>query len=212
MIHITAEATSAVTAKQALEPLVRSLTSIPRSEGEGGSADDVANMKGAGKPLLLWEIYFTKEASSVSDGVAATIPHGLVLSSAKGEGDVHFEAATQDAERMFRAVLPNEDFLPPAPNPEDIVWEGGQEEDDAGGAGEAGEAGSAVESRVENRVAAVEVEAAALKEEVAAVCARARVAAVSVSTTEIMLELEALALRIGSLSSRASLVGGESFA
>eukprot|EP00729_Bicosta_minor_P002547 gene2547-28811_t len=209
VVHITAEASAGVTAKQALEPLVRSLTTPSEAQvgGDGGggsagaadesSSDGDGNVKGAGKPLLLWEIYFAKDASSLSDDVAAAIPHGLVLSSAKGEGDVHFEKATQDAKRMFHAILPDEEFLPAAPNPEDIVWEGGAAEEE-----EAAEApsGDSSASAAESRVAAAETGSAGLRAEIAALSARARVAAVAVSTAEVAAELNALQQRVEALA------------
>jgi hypothetical protein len=110
-------------------------------------------------------MYFTKEASMLGgDGAAAAaVPHGLIVAEAKGEGDVHFEEATVDAQRMFKQICPDEEFLPKAPNPEDIVWDG---DDDADGA--ANIDGATAPGSEEGRVAAVEAETTALAAEVAA--------------------------------------------
>ena len=39
-----------------------------------------------------------------------------------GLTDLHFQNCVSEAERLYAEICPTEAFLPPAPNPEDVVW------------------------------------------------------------------------------------------
>jgi hypothetical protein len=64
----------------------------------------------------------TAETQAAGSGL-----EGLFLASAGGDGDVHFERAVEEGTRLFKMLCPTAEFLPAAPNPEDIVWDDGSD-------------------------------------------------------------------------------------
>ncbi len=62
-------------------------------------------------------------------GVAELAP--TLCSSDVDNGELGFDELAREAEVVFRAICPTDEYLPSAPNPEDIVWEGGEDADPA---------------------------------------------------------------------------------
>ncbi|XP_065667547.1 rab proteins geranylgeranyltransferase component A 2-like [Hydra vulgaris] len=97
------------TAKEDLEVYTKLLT-----EGCTSCLADVANN---GKPRLLWSLYFNQN----SDCFYENLPENLFVGSMPGTS-LGFQAAVKEAEIIFKSIAPNENFMIPVPNPEDILW------------------------------------------------------------------------------------------
>jgi len=111
LVQLTAPASS--TAKADLEGAVAMLTA---SEADAESA------RGAGKPRLLWASYFSQTAGAPEDLAGAAAVTGLLVARPAGLADLHFQNCVSEAERLYAEICPDEEFLPAAPNPEDVVW------------------------------------------------------------------------------------------
>ncbi|KAL4235013.1 hypothetical protein ACF0H5_006651 [Mactra antiquata] len=72
------------------------------------------------KPKLLWSLYFTQEDLSLVSPSTA-IPDNVILMSGPGS-DIDIDSTVLEAKEVFKRVLPDEEFLPKAPNPEDIIY------------------------------------------------------------------------------------------
>jgi hypothetical protein len=55
-------------------------------------------------------------------------PFPLPSRRSEADADAGFDAAVAEARRIFHTIYPGEEFLPAAPNPEDIVFDFGPEE------------------------------------------------------------------------------------
>ncbi|XP_053402003.1 rab proteins geranylgeranyltransferase component A 2-like isoform X2 [Mercenaria mercenaria] len=72
------------------------------------------------KPAMLWSLYFTqKDMSEVQ--ASNNIPENVVLMSGPGT-EIDIDRPVQEAKEVFKRILPDEEFLPKAPNPEDIIY------------------------------------------------------------------------------------------
>eukprot|EP00038_Savillea_parva_P021718 m.35858 g.35858 ORF g.35858 m.35858 type:complete len:665 (+) comp5336_c0_seq2:190-2184(+) len=94
-----------------LEPLVQALTRQDDNEDEGDTT----------KPRLLYVLYFSMETERPIADHANTLG-GLVVSHQPPLDALNFQDAVAEAKRMFDLICPGEEFLPTAPNPEDIDW------------------------------------------------------------------------------------------
>ncbi|XP_033632018.1 rab proteins geranylgeranyltransferase component A 2-like [Asterias rubens] len=76
------------------------------------------------KPKVLWSLFFSQVDTSVCDdeALAAGLPSNVLVTAGPGTA-VGFEHAVAQAKRLFEKICPGEDFLPAAPEPEDIVFE-----------------------------------------------------------------------------------------
>nr|XP_039265235.1 rab proteins geranylgeranyltransferase component A 2-like [Styela clava] len=72
----------------------------------------------AKKPRVLWSAYF----NMLSGGVKTqSLPSNLYVT--KGPNmDLGFDETVSEAQRLFEAICPDEEFLPRAPNPDEIVY------------------------------------------------------------------------------------------
>ncbi|CAK6442296.1 unnamed protein product [Pipistrellus nathusii] len=116
LVHLTCP--SARTAREDLEPAVQALFT-PSTE-----ADTDTDTGGLGKPRLLWALYFNmRDSSGVSRGSYRGLPANVYVCSGPdcGLGNEH---AVKLAEALFQQISPGEDFCPPPPNPEDIIFDG----------------------------------------------------------------------------------------
>ena len=86
------------------------------------SEADAESARGAGKPRLLWASYFSQTAGATEDLAGAAAVTGLLVARPAGLTDLHFENCVSEAERLYAEICPDEEFLPAAPNPEDVVW------------------------------------------------------------------------------------------
>lgn len=116
LVHLTCPSTH--TAREDLEPVVRELFA-PCTE-----ADTDTDPGELGKPRLLWALYFNmRDSSGVSRASYRGLPANVHVCSGPdcGLGNEH---AVRQAEALFQQICPGEDFCPPPPNPEDIIFEG----------------------------------------------------------------------------------------
>ncbi|XP_005372577.2 rab proteins geranylgeranyltransferase component A 2 [Microtus ochrogaster] len=113
LVHLTC--VSSKTAREDLEPVVKQLF-IPFTE-----AEDQEELR---KPRLLWALYFNmRDSSGVSRSSYRGLPPNVYICSGPdcGLGNEH---AVKQAEALFQEIFPSEEFCPPPPNPEDIIFEG----------------------------------------------------------------------------------------
>ncbi|XP_051903616.1 rab proteins geranylgeranyltransferase component A 1 isoform X1 [Hippocampus zosterae] len=83
------------------------------------------------RPDVLWCFYF-----NVDDGGAGAEPDGDRLPSnvyvcSGPDAELGHERAIKQAEAIFRKIVPDQDFCPPAPNPEDILYDADDPEEPA---------------------------------------------------------------------------------
>ncbi|KAF7641643.1 hypothetical protein LDENG_00275560 [Lucifuga dentata] len=95
LVHLTCQ--SVGSAYQDLSPTVTRMFQTPESHEQ----ED--------RPSVLWCLYF-----NMVDGLGVECENG----------DLGHEHAIKQAESIFQKILPEEDFCPPAPNPEDIIYDG----------------------------------------------------------------------------------------
>ena len=101
-------------------------SSAATSSGEADGASDA--VKEAARPNLLWASYFKRSVADVPSDHEA-IPENVLVCKSSGDGDLHFEDAIEEARRLFEVICPTDEFLPKAPDPEDLVWDDGTDAD-----------------------------------------------------------------------------------
>ncbi|XP_011501244.1 PREDICTED: rab proteins geranylgeranyltransferase component A 1 isoform X1 [Ceratosolen solmsi marchali] len=72
-------------------------------------------------PQVLWSLYLNLPASDIKLNESA--PSNIHLCSGP-DLDLDFDFAVNQAKEIFKAMYPSEDFLPRAPDPEEIILEG----------------------------------------------------------------------------------------
>ncbi|KAJ8266048.1 hypothetical protein GJAV_G00125300 [Gymnothorax javanicus] len=143
LVHLTCPSTG--TAQEDLQPVVSTLfTEPPSSEEEC----EEAGQQDPGKPVLLWALYFNMRDSSAVDRSCYSLPANVYpcTSPDPALGSDHTIAM---AEAVFQQILPDEEFCPPAPNPEDIVYDGEGPQEGGAGFGEAAQSEEGAEHRGE---------------------------------------------------------------
>uniref|UniRef100_A0A8D3DZS1 Rab proteins geranylgeranyltransferase component A n=1 Tax=Scophthalmus maximus TaxID=52904 RepID=A0A8D3DZS1_SCOMX len=73
------------------------------------------------RPSVLWCLYFNMADGSAAQVEGHDLPSNVHMCSGPDGGLGHEHAITQ-AQSIFDKILPQEDFCPPAPNPEDIIY------------------------------------------------------------------------------------------
>ncbi|KAM9846874.1 rab proteins geranylgeranyltransferase component A 1 isoform 2-T2 [Aulostomus maculatus] len=121
LVHLTCQ--SVGSAYEDLLPVVTNLFCTPESHDQGG-------------PSVLWCLYFNMADGSGVEVDGHDLPSNVYVCSGP-DGSLGHEHAIRQAELIFQKILPEEDFCPPAPNPEDIIYDGDSvsgptEEDDRG--------------------------------------------------------------------------------
>ncbi|XP_029790687.1 rab proteins geranylgeranyltransferase component A 2 [Suricata suricatta] len=123
LVHLTCP--SSKTAREDLESVVKKLftpcTEAATDEGEPT------------KPRLLWALYFNmRDSSGVSRSSYDGLPSNVYVCSGPdcGLGNEH---AVKQAETLFQEIFPSEEFCPPPPNPEDIIFDGDDKQPEAPG-------------------------------------------------------------------------------
>ena len=92
------------------------LLTLPEAEAEAGK-DELR------KPRLLWALYFNmRDSSGVSRSSYCGLPSNVYICSGPDWG-LGSEHAVKQAETLFQEIFPSEEFCPPPPNPEDIIFE-----------------------------------------------------------------------------------------
>ncbi|XP_056664951.1 rab proteins geranylgeranyltransferase component A 1 isoform X2 [Monodelphis domestica] len=115
LIHLTCPS-SKKTAREDLELVVRKLfTPYDEAELENEEVE---------KPNLLWALYFNmRDSSDINKDSYNDLPSNVYVCSGPN-GFLGSELAVKQAEELFQLILPNEEFCPPPPNPEDIIFDG----------------------------------------------------------------------------------------
>uniref|UniRef100_A0AAQ5Y0I7 RAE1/2 domain-containing protein n=1 Tax=Amphiprion ocellaris TaxID=80972 RepID=A0AAQ5Y0I7_AMPOC len=75
------------------------------------------------RPSVLWCLYFNMADGWGVEPEGHDLPSNVFLCSGPDAALGHDHAVRQ-AESIFQKILPEEDFCPPAPNPEDIIYDG----------------------------------------------------------------------------------------
>lgn len=78
------------------------------------------------KPKLLWSLYFNQ----LEDVIFEDTPDNMFIPSLP-DSTLGFDKAVEEAERIFHAICPTEEFMLAVPNSEDIIWGSGTEDDKA---------------------------------------------------------------------------------
>ncbi|KAK2586255.1 hypothetical protein KPH14_001511 [Odynerus spinipes] len=73
------------------------------------------------KPQILWSLFLNLPASDIK--LNDTAPSNIYLCSGP-DLELDFDFAVDQAKEIFKSMYPDEDFLPRAPDPEEIVLEG----------------------------------------------------------------------------------------
>ncbi|XP_054713825.1 rab proteins geranylgeranyltransferase component A 2-like [Uloborus diversus] len=75
----------------------------------------------AERPNLLWSMYYNQKDTSTVN-LNSRVPEGLFLTSSP-DFELDYEHAVAEAREIFEKICPGEEFLPRAPDPEDILIE-----------------------------------------------------------------------------------------
>ncbi|XP_014163408.2 rab proteins geranylgeranyltransferase component A 1 [Geospiza fortis] len=113
LVHLTCPSTK--TAREDLEPVVQKLFSL-NTEKETGNEE-------LEKPRVLWAVYFNvRDSSGVEKSSYAGLPSNVYVCSGP-DSALGNDCAVRQAETIFREMFPAEEFCPPPPNPEDIIYD-----------------------------------------------------------------------------------------
>ncbi|XP_049888160.1 rab proteins geranylgeranyltransferase component A 1 [Pectinophora gossypiella] len=80
---------------------------------------DMGDQPDSGKPKCLWSLMYN--VADTSAAVASSEPSVHVCSGP--DAGLDFDRAVHQAEQIFKKICPGEEFLPRAPDPEEIVFE-----------------------------------------------------------------------------------------
>ncbi|KAF7244924.1 Rab proteins geranylgeranyltransferase component A 1 [Varanus komodoensis] len=124
LVHLTCS--SVKTAKADLEPVVKQLFSDTTEAASEGTDEGQ-------KPQILWLVYFNMRDSSGVDRTSyENVPSNIYICSGPDPA-LGNDCAVRQAEAIFQEMFPNEEFCPPPPNPEDIIYDGdGTQPEDPG--------------------------------------------------------------------------------
>nr|XP_057942599.1 rab proteins geranylgeranyltransferase component A 1 isoform X2 [Doryrhamphus excisus] len=120
LVHLTCQ--SLGSAYEDLSPVVNRMFRTPESHDQ------------AERPSVLWCLYFNMEDGSSVELQGRQVPSNVYLCSGP-DGALGHEHAIGQAEFIFHKIVPEEDFCPPAPNPEDIIYDGDNTNPDQEGEG-----------------------------------------------------------------------------
>ncbi|KAM6969976.1 rab proteins geranylgeranyltransferase component A 1 [Aplochiton taeniatus] len=126
LVHLTCP--SVGTAREDLQPVTSRMFSTPDSAGQEPAAADES---GPVRPRVLWCLYFNMRDTSTPDSGGAYLLPSNVHVCPSPDSALGSQHAVSLAELVFRQVLPDEEFCPPAPNPEDIIYDGDSAPGDA---------------------------------------------------------------------------------
>ncbi|XP_005005664.1 rab proteins geranylgeranyltransferase component A 2 [Cavia porcellus] len=121
LVHLACE--SSKTAREDLESVVNKLFT-PLAETE-------VDKEELRKPTLLWALYFNmRDSSGVSRSSYCGLPCNVYVCSGP-DSRLGSEHAVKLAETVFQEIFPSEEFCPPPPNPEDIIFDGDDKQPEA---------------------------------------------------------------------------------
>lgn len=107
VFHLTRLAKDSCSPKEDLSAIVNTLFTTTDSDDRE-------------RPCMLWSLYFSQVDTSSPQPTDCT-PDNVILLSGPGT-DLDLDRPVCEARAIFQKVLPEEEFLPKAPNPEDIIY------------------------------------------------------------------------------------------
>ncbi|XP_071560115.1 rab escort protein isoform X2 [Temnothorax nylanderi] len=118
IVHMTCKRT-----KNAKEDLAYVVNKFLRAEPLHSNADDRQKKEETEYPVpqVLWSLYLNLPASDIK--LSDSAPSNIHLCSGP-DLELDFDFAVNQAKNIFKSMYPEEDFLPRAPDPEEIVLEG----------------------------------------------------------------------------------------
>ncbi|XP_030649590.1 rab proteins geranylgeranyltransferase component A 1 [Chanos chanos] len=114
LVHLTCS--SSGSARHDLAPVVSRMFHVPASPGEEPT-------EGEDRPTLLWAMYFNMRDTSGLDSSSYHLPSNVHVCTGP-DSSLGNDYSIKLAEAVFCKLLPDEEFCPPAPNPEDIIYDG----------------------------------------------------------------------------------------
>nr|XP_020469592.1 rab proteins geranylgeranyltransferase component A 1-like [Monopterus albus] len=109
LVHLTCQ--SVGSAYEDLLPVVTRLFHTPESHDQEY------------RPSVLWCLYFNMADGSEGRVEDYDLPSNVYVCFGP-DGGLGHDPAIRQAESIFQKILPEEEFCPPAPNPEDIIYDG----------------------------------------------------------------------------------------
>ncbi|XP_014810426.1 PREDICTED: rab proteins geranylgeranyltransferase component A 1 [Calidris pugnax] len=113
LVHLTCPSTK--TAREDLEPVVQKLFNLnTEKETENEELE---------KPRVLWAVYFNmRDSSGIDRNSYVGLPPNVYVCSGPDPA-LGNDCAVKQAETIFQEMFPTEEFCPPPPNPEDIIYD-----------------------------------------------------------------------------------------
>ncbi|NXF32499.1 RAE2 geranylgeranyltransferase, partial [Nyctibius bracteatus] len=113
LVHLTCPSTK--TAREDLEPVVQKLFNLnTEKETENEELE---------KPRVLWAVYFNmRDSSGIDKNSYDGLPSNVYVCSGP-DSALGNDCAVKQAETIFKEMFPTEEFCPPPPNPEDIIYD-----------------------------------------------------------------------------------------
>uniref|UniRef100_A0A8C3PU89 Rab proteins geranylgeranyltransferase component A n=1 Tax=Calidris pygmaea TaxID=425635 RepID=A0A8C3PU89_9CHAR len=113
LVHLTCPSTK--TAREDLEPVVQKLFNLnTEKETENEELE---------KPRVLWAVYFNmRDSSGIDRNSYVGLPSNVYVCSGPDPA-LGNDCAVKQAETIFQEMFPTEEFCPPPPNPEDIIYD-----------------------------------------------------------------------------------------
>ncbi|XP_032557923.1 rab proteins geranylgeranyltransferase component A 1 isoform X2 [Chiroxiphia lanceolata] len=113
LVHLTCPSTQ--TAREDLEPVVQKLFNV--------NAEKETENEELEKPKVLWAVYFNmRDSSGVEKNSYSGLPPNVYVCSGP-DSALGNDCAVKQAETIFKEMFPTEEFCPPPPNPEDIIYD-----------------------------------------------------------------------------------------
>ncbi|NXI96601.1 RAE2 geranylgeranyltransferase, partial [Psophia crepitans] len=113
LVHLTCPSTK--TAREDLEPVVQKLFNL--NTGKETENEELE------KPRVLWAVYFNmRDSSGIDKNLFDGLPSNVYVCSGP-DSALGNDCAVKQAETIFQEMFPAEEFCPPPPNPEDIIYD-----------------------------------------------------------------------------------------
>ncbi|NXM76731.1 RAE2 geranylgeranyltransferase, partial [Serilophus lunatus] len=113
LVHLTCPSTK--TAREDLEPVVQKLFNL--------NAEKETENEELEKPRVLWAVYFNmRDSSGVERSSYDGLPSNVYVCSGP-DSALGNDCAVKQAQTIFQEMFPTEEFCPPPPNPEDIIYD-----------------------------------------------------------------------------------------
>uniref|UniRef100_A0A8C1S4L4 Rab proteins geranylgeranyltransferase component A n=1 Tax=Cyprinus carpio TaxID=7962 RepID=A0A8C1S4L4_CYPCA len=117
LVHLTCS--SSGKAQEDLAPVISQLFHVSTIPGEEPSE-------------VLWVMYFNMRDTSALDSSSYSLPSNVHVCTGPDDS-LCSDYSIKLAESVFHHILPDEEFCPPAPNPEDIIYDGDGPQDEGPG-------------------------------------------------------------------------------